>query len=284
MHVESFFDSATATFTHIIVDERTKKCAVVDSVLDFDQDAAKVSTHSADRVIDYVQSNGLTNEWLLETHIHADHITASFYLKERIGGRQAMGAGIKDVLTLWVPKFQTQQDTPTSGEQFDSLFEDGDTFCIGSLEVKVWHTPGHTPACVSYLVEDAVFVGDTIFSPHIGSARCDFPGGSAKDMYQSIQRFYSLNDKTRLFLCHDYPKEGQEPLVCMTVGEQKNTNIQIQPDTKLEDYVEKRQRRDAKLNVPKLLYPSIQTNLRLGDFGDKASNGLHYLKIPVNAF
>jgi glyoxylase-like metal-dependent hydrolase (beta-lactamase superfamily II) len=283
MHVETFHDPQTATFTHIVVDQATKKCAVIDSVMDYDQDAARVSTKSADKVIAYVNENGLTNEWILETHIHADHITASFYLKEHIGGKQAMGAGIKDVLALWVPKFDTSEDTPISGDQFDALFNDGDTFKIGSLDVTVWHTPGHTPACASYLVEDAIFVGDTMFAPHIGTARVDFPGGSAKDMYETIQRFYSLPDETRMFLCHDYPKDGEQAKAVITVGEAKATNVMIKPDTSMEEYIEKREARDSQLPVPKLLYPSIQTNMRLGDFGVKSPNGLQYIKIPVNA-
>ncbi len=283
MHIETFHDPATATFTHVIVDESTKKCAVIDSVLDYDQDAARATTDSADKVIAYVKENSLSNEWILETHIHADHITASFYLKEHIGGKQAMGTGIKDVLALWVPKFDTSEDTPISGDQFDVLFNDGDTFKIGSLDVTVWHTPGHTPACASYLVEDAIFVGDTMFAPHIGTARCDFPGGSAVDLYNTIQRIYTLPDETRVFLCHDYPQEGDQPLAMITVGEEKAQNVQIRPETSLEEYVEKREARDKSLNVPKLLFPSIQTNMRLGDFGVKSPNGLQYIKIPVNA-
>lgn len=283
MHIETFHDKDTATFTHVVVDESTKKCAVIDSVLNYDQDAGRTTTTSADKVIAYVKENGLTNEWLLETHIHADHITASFYLKEHIGGKQAMGTGIKDVLALWVPKFDTCDDTPISGEQFDELFEDGDTFNVGSLEVTVWHTPGHTPACASYLIEDAVFVGDTMFAPHIGTARVDFPGGSAKDMYETIQRFYTLPDDTRIFLCHDYPQEGEQIKTVITVGNAKANNVMIKPTTTREEFVAKRQARDSKLAVPKLLYPSIQTNMRLGDFGKKHPNGLQYIKIPVNA-
>lgn len=283
MHIETFHDPATATFTHVIVDESTKKCAVIDSVMDYDQDAARTSTKSADKVIEYVRAQGLTNEWILETHIHADHITAAFYLKQHIGGKTAMGSGIRKVLALWVPMFETSEDTPITGEQYDCLFEDGEEFEIGSLKVKVWHTPGHTPACGSYLVEDAIFVGDTIFAPHIGTARCDFPGGSAKDMYATVQRIYSLPDATRIFLCHDYPKDEAAPLHCITVGEEKEQNVMLRPETTLEEYITKREARDKTLSAPKLLYPSIQTNMRLGDFGVKSANGLQYIRIPVNA-
>lgn len=283
MHIETFHDPATATFTHVVVDEKTKQCAVIDSVLDYDQDAARSSTKSADRVIEYIRTQGLTNEWILETHIHADHLTAAFYLKQHIGGKTAIGSGIRKVLALWVPMFETSADTPITGEQYDQLFEDGDTFTIGSLPVTVWHTPGHTPACGSYLIEDAIFVGDTMFAPHIGTARCDFPGGSATDMFHTIQRIYSLPDSTRIFLCHDYPKDGEAPLHCITVGEEKQQNVMIRPETTLEEYVTKREARDRSLSAPKLLYPSIQTNMRLGDFGVKSANGLQYIRIPVNA-
>lgn len=283
MNIKTFYDNDTATFTHIVIDEVTKKCAVIDSVLNYDQDAARSSTKSADQVIQYIKENDLTNEWILETHIHADHISAAFYLKQHIGGKTGIGSGIKDVLALWVPKFNISEDTPITGEQFDHLFEDGDKFNIGSMEVIMWHSPGHTPVCGSYLIEDAIFVGDTIFAPHIGTARCDFPCGSAADMYKTIQRIYTLPDDTRIFLCHDYPKEKGRQLHMITVSEEKAQNIMIKPETSLEEYVEKRETRDAKLAVPKLLYPSIQTNLRLGDFGVKSSNGLQYIKIPVNA-
>lgn len=284
MHVQTFHDTDTATFTHVLVDEATQTCAVIDSVMDYDQDAAKVSTKSADRVIEYVQQNNLTNAWILETHIHADHITGAFYLKQHIGGKTAMGARMKEVLALWVPKFETHEDTPISGEQFDALFNDGDMFHVGTLRVKVWHTPGHTPACATYLVEDAAFVGDTMFAPHIGTARCDFPGGSATDMYKSIQRLYTLPDNTRLFLCHDYPQQGSQAVSCITVGEEKQQNVMITPQTTLEQYVRKREARDKTLRVPRLLFPSIQTNMRLGDFGVKSANGLQYIKIPVGLF
>ena len=282
MHVETFHDPETATFTHVVLDESTGKCAVIDSVLDYDQVAARVTTSGADKVIKYIKDNNLTNEWILETHIHADHITASFYLKEHIGGQQAMGSGIKDVLALWVPRFDTSKDTPISGEQFDRLFEDGDSFKIGSLDVTVWHTPGHTPACASYLVEDAIFVGDTIFAPRMGTARCDFPGGSIDGMYRTVQRIYTLPDETRVFLCHDYPEAGGQPIAVTTLAQEKAENVQIKPETSLDEFSEKRRARDKSLAAPKLLYPSIQTNMRLGDFGVRSPNGLQYIKIPVN--
>ena len=282
-HVESFYDDQTSTFTHVVVDESTKQCAVIDSVLDYDQDAAKFSTASADKVIAYIKGKGLTNQWLLETHIHADHITGAFYLKQHIGGKTAMGTGIKKVLETWVPLFDTEGDTPLTGDQFDQLFADGDTFDIGGLNVRVMHTPGHTPACATYVVEDEIaFVGDTIFNPNLGTARCDFPGGSAHDLYQSIQKLYALGDDVVLYLCHDYPKGDDKPLVKISVADQKKMNIMLDGQTPEADYINRREARDQTLAVPKLLLPSIQTNMRLGSFGPKHANGIQYIKIPIN--
>lgn len=285
MKVKTFFDDATATFTHIVIDESTNKCAVIDSVLDYDHFSGMVKTDSANQVIAYIKEHNLSNEWILETHIHADHITASKYLQTHIGGKTAMGVGIKDVLKIWVPMFNDSDATPITGEQFDLLLDEGDEIKIGNITLTTWLTPGHTPACASYYCKEskAIFVGDTIFAPHIGTARCDFPGGSASDLFKTIQRFYSLDDDTTIYLCHDYPEEGNEPLANITVGEEKRRNVQIQPNTEYEEYVAKREARDATLAVPKLLFPSLQTNLRLGDFGVKSDNGLQYIKIPINA-
>lgn len=285
MLVKTFHDNATATFTHIVVDESTKKCAVIDSVLDYDHFSGSVKTASADAVIAYIKENNLTNEWILESHIHADHITASSYLKTHIGGQTAMGKGIVDVLAIWVPMFSNQIDTPISGEQFDLLLDEGDTINIGNITLTTWLTPGHTPACASYYCAEskAIFVGDTMFAPHLGTARCDFPGGSAADLFKTVQRFYTLPDETQVYLCHDYPDEGEEAISVVSIADEKANNIQIKPDTVFAEYVVKREARDATLAVPKLLFPSIQTNLRLGDFGVKSENGLQYIKIPVNA-
>lgn len=283
MHVESFYDTTTSTFTHVVVDQSTRKCAVIDSVLDYDQDAAKFSTKSADSVIAYIREHQLENQWLLETHIHADHITAAFYLKQHIGGKTAIGTGIKKVLETWVPLFEAEGDIPLTGEQFDVLFADGDTFEVGSIQARVLHTSGHTPACATYIVEEKIaFVGDTIFNPNLGTARCDFPGGSAVDLYRSIQKIYALGDAVTLYLCHDYPKGDDKPLAKITVGEQKATNIMLSGHTTEADYVARRTARDKTLAVPKLLLPSIQTNMRLGSFGPKHKNGVQYIKIPVN--
>lgn len=281
MQVQTFHDTATATFTYLIVDEITKQCAVVDSVLNYDQFSGTVSHQAADEVIAFIKQHGLENQWILETHVHADHITAAHYLQEKIGGKIAMGSGIKTVLEYWVPKFETEVDTPLDGSQYDMLFDEGDTFNIGTLQAKVWHTPGHTPACASYLIENAIFVGDTIFAPHLGTARCDFPGGSAEQLFNTVKRFYTLPNNTRVYLGHDYPKEGTEPECSTTIGESKRANIQIKADTTLDEYVSKREARDATLAVPKLLLPSLQANLRNGQFGKPSAKGTQFIKIPV---
>jgi glyoxylase-like metal-dependent hydrolase (beta-lactamase superfamily II) len=281
MHIETFFDPKTSTFSHLVVDESTATCAVIDSVLNYDQDAAKASTESADEIIAYIKENSLNNQWILETHIHADHISAAHYLQQHIGGRTGIGSGIKNVLTMWVPIFDTGSDTPIDGSQFDQLFNDGDTFKIGSLQVQVMHTPGHTPACASYHIENAVFVGDTLFAPRLGTARVDFPGGSAKDLYQSIQKIYQLPNDTPIYLCHDYPEEGETPNYLTSVAEQKTNNKMLKANTSLAEYIAKREARDKELSVPKLILPSIQSNMRLGDFGEPAENGIRYIRIPL---
>ena len=282
MHIESFYHQDTATWTYVVVDKSTHTCAVIDPVLDYDQDAARYSAESVTEVIKYIKSQNLTVEYLLETNIHADHISASHYIKQQLGGKTGIGSGIVKVLNHWVPIFETNNDTVTDGSQFDQMFADGDTFQIGGLNGRVIHTPGHTPACVSYYIESAVFVGDTLFAPDGGTARVDFPGGSAEDMYRSIQKLYALPDETVMYLCHDYPAEGQQPRKSFTVGEQKLHNKMLQADTSLREYTEKRQNRDATLAVPRLLLPSIQTNMRLGSFGAISEQGTQFIKIPIN--
>jgi len=282
MKIQHFYDKDTATFTYIVVDEATNKCAIIDSVLDFDISSGKFSYNSCQKVIDYVQENSLKVEWILETHAHADHITGSSYLKEKLGGKIAIGAKIIDVLQYWVPVFNSFDDTPLDGSQFDHLFQDEEEFAIGSLKVKVMHTPGHTPACSCYLIEDSIFVGDTIFSPKLGTARTDFPGGSAEMLYDSVRKILSLPQNTKIFLGHDYPENGSEPTFCITVAEQKLNNILINDNISKENYVETRNKRDAGKAVPRLLYPSIQVNLRAGKIGNRESNGKNYIKIPIS--
>ncbi len=282
MLVKSFFHEDSNTFSYVVIDTTTNACAVIDSVLDYDQDAAHYSTESADQIIAFVKEKALTVQWLLETHIHADHISASSYLQQQLGGRTAIGSGIIDVLHHWVPVFETDDDTALDGSQFDDLFADGERFQIGRLEVKVIHTPGHTPACVSYHIENALFVGDTLFAAPRGTARVDFPGGSAELLYNSIQKLYQLPDNTQVYLCHDYPEAGVEPQYCMTLAEQKQSNAMLSADTSLAEFKKKREQRDKILTVPKLILPSIQTNMRLGRFGAVSEHGTQFIKIPIN--
>lgn len=284
MHVHHFFDQDTATFTYIVSDEKTQQCAIIDSVLNYDMNAGKTSTVSADQVITYIQEHNLTVEWILETHAHADHLTASHYLKEKLGGKIGIGEHIKKVLDYWVPLFNTEHDTKLDGSQFDHLFKDEEIFFIGSLEVKVIHTPGHTPACVSYIINDAVFVGDTLFMPYVGTARTDFPGGSARTLYHSIHKILALPDDTKVYTCHDYPPEGQKIRYMSTVAEQKATNVMVHEGITEEEYIATRYAKDTGKAVPRLLLPSIQVNLRAGDLGKPANNGIHYIKIPLNQF
>lgn len=280
--IKTLFDPDTSTFTHIVVDPSTKKVAIIDSVLDYDQYSGRTSTKSADQVIAYLKENSLTTQWILDTHIHADHITASHYLKEKLGGKIGIGAQIKDVLALWVPIFNTGKDTNLDASQFDHLFEDGEVFKLGNVDVMVMHTPGHTPACSSYLIEDAIFVGDTIFMPDIGTARTDFPGGSAATMYDSVRKILSLPDNTRIFMCHDYPPEGRDVAWVATVKDQKEKNILIHDGISKDEYVAVRNKRDEGKAVPRLLLPSVQANLRAGTFGTPEDNHVRYIKIPVD--
>jgi len=282
INIKTFFDPDTATFTHIVSDPNTQKCAIIDSVLDYDQYSGRTKTKYADQVIDYINKGELSIDWIIDTHIHADHITASHYLKEKLGGKIGIGAKIKDVLALWVPIFNTEKDTNLDASQFDHLFEDGEVFKIGTVDVKVIHTPGHTPACSSFLIEDAVFVGDTIFMPDIGTARTDFPGGSPATLYDSIQKILSLPLNTKIFMCHDYPPAGREVMCVTTVKEQKENNVLIHEGISKEEYVAVRTKRDEGKPVPKLLLPSIQANLRAGTFGLPEDNNVKYIKIPVD--
>lgn len=282
MRIQHFYDSMTATISYVVWDESTKKCAVIDSVLDYNPESGKTSTRSSDQIIDYIEQQSLKVEWILDTHIHADHLTGSQYIKHKLGGKIAIGEKISEVLDHWVPLYNTQNDTPFDGSQFDHLFKDEEQFNIGKLQAKVIHTPGHTPACVSFIIEDAVFVGDTLFKPQSGTARADFPGGSAQTLYQSIQKIFSLGDHTRIYLCHDYPEAGQEPTWMTTVAEERKNNTMINDGISKEQYIKLRSERDKNLAVPRLLLPSIQVNLRAGDLGEPEQNGIQYIKIPLN--
>ena len=280
--IKTLFDSGTATFTHIVSDPSTHKAAIIDSVLDFDQYSGRTGNKSVDQVISYIKENNLTVEWILDTHIHADHITASHYLKEKLGGTIGISVKIKDVLAIWVPIFNTGKDTNLDASQFDRLFEDGEVIKLGNVDVKVLHTPGHTPACSSFYIEDAIFVGDTVLMPDLGTCRTDFPGGSAAILYDSIRKILSLPDDTRIFMCHDYPLNGRDVSWLTTVKEQKEYNSLIREGITKDAYVTARNKRDKGKAVPKLLLPSIQANLRAGTFGTPEDNTIRYVKIPID--
>jgi glyoxylase-like metal-dependent hydrolase (beta-lactamase superfamily II) len=278
--IRAFFDEPTNTVTYLVSDQQTKTAAVIDPVLDFDYRSGEATTQSADRILAASKDAGVTIAWLLETHAHADHLSAAPYLKLTTGAKVGIGAHICEVQRIFRPIFNLP-DVSGDGSEFDQLFSDGDRFHIGSLKVEVLHTPGHTPASVSYKMGDVVFVGDTLFMPDYGTARADFPGGSARSLYRSIRRLLALPDNTRLFLCHDYKAPGRDKYAWeTTVGEEKARNIHLR-DVSEDEFVAMREARDATLPTPLLLLPSIQVNIRGGRFPAPESNGVHYLKIPV---
>jgi glyoxylase-like metal-dependent hydrolase (beta-lactamase superfamily II) len=281
--VETFFDETTFTATHLVVDPASGRAAVVDTVRDYDPKAGRTSSESADRLIAHVREKGYEVEWLLETHCHADHLTASPYLKDKLGGRVAIGEHIRTVQKTFKAIFNAEPSFATDGSQFDRLFADGDTFKIGALEGRVIHTPGHTPACITYVIGDAAFVGDTLFMPDYGTARCDFPGGDAATLYRSIQKIFALPGETRLFLCHDYKAEGRDEFVWQTtVGEEAAHNKHVHRGVAEEAFVRMRTERDATLDMPVLILPSVQVNMRAGHLPPPEDNGVSYLKIPLN--
>jgi glyoxylase-like metal-dependent hydrolase (beta-lactamase superfamily II) len=282
--VHSFFDEATFTASYVVHDPVSHKAAVIDSVLDFDPAAGRTSTASADAVIAYVQAEGLTVEWLLETHAHADHLSAAPYLQERVGGRLAIGAEITTVQRTFGKLFNAGTEFEPDGSQFDRLLSDGDTLTIGELEVAVLHLPGHTPADIAYVIGDAVFCGDTIFMPDYGTARADFPGGDARQLYRSIRRLLSLPAEARLFLCHDYKAPGRDSFVHeTTIGQQRATNVHVHDGVSEDEFVAMRTARDATLSMPRLILPAVQVNMRGGELPPPEANGTRYLKIPLDA-
>jgi len=283
-HVKAFFDEETFTVSYVVTDPETKHAAIVDSVLDYAYNSGRTSTKSADDVIAYVKAQGLTIDWLLETHAHADHLSAAPYLKEQLGGTIGIGSQIKRVQTVFGDVFNAEPDFCRDGSQFDHLFEDGETFKIGNLEGRAMHTPGHTPACMTYVIGDAGFVGDTLFMPDYGTARCDFPGGDARVLYQSIQKIFALPDETRLFMCHDYKAPGRDDYRWeTTVADERENNIHVGHGKSEDEFVEMRTVRDATLDMPRLILPSVQVNMRAGHMPPAEDNGVTYLKIPLNA-
>jgi len=282
--VRGFFDPVTATWSYVVYADghADKRCAVIDTVLDYDIHSGRTKTESADRVIDFIKKKGLEVQWVLETHIHADHLTGSAYVKEKLGGKSAISKHILKVLETWEPIFHNEADTPLMGYQFDHTFADDEVFTVGPFEAHIIHTPGHTPADTTYIIGDAVFVGDSMFLPDVGTGRCDFPGGSADDSYNSSRKLLSLPEGYRMYVGHDYPPNGLRAPQCMaTIGEQKRANVRVGDGITKEQYVTKRNKDDHGKEVPKLLLPSIQVNLRGGTFG-QATDGVQYVKLPVD--
>jgi glyoxylase-like metal-dependent hydrolase (beta-lactamase superfamily II) len=280
--VTAFFDEATFTVSYVAADPETGRAAVIDPVLDFDPASGRTSTTSADKLVDFVESKDLTVDWILETHVHADHLTAAPYIEQKLGGKTAIGGNVTAVQETFKGVFNIE-DLATDGSQFGFLFEDGDEFSIGSIKGSVIGTPGHTPACVTYLVGDAAFVGDTLFMPDFGTARTDFPGGDAGMLYDSIQKILALPGGTRLFMCHDYKAPGRDEFKWETsVAEQRESNVHVNTRVSRDEFVAMRKGRDAELGMPKLILPSIQVNVRAGRLPEPESNRVRYLKIPLD--
>ncbi|MNG73554.1 putative metallo-hydrolase [compost metagenome] len=286
LHVEALFDEATSTLSYLVMDGETRKCALIDSVLDYDPKSGRTCTASADRLVARVEALGAQVQWILETHVHADHLSAAAYLKEKLGGHTAIGAHITQVQQVFGDLFNAEPGFARDGSQFDVLLVDEEGFRIGNLHARALHTPGHTPACMSFVVEDcgekAVFVGDTLFMPDYGTARCDFPGADARTLYRSIRRLLAFPDQTRLFMCHDYLPGGREMRYVTTVAEQRASNIHIHHGIDEDSFVTMREARDATLDMPVLILPSVQINMRSGHFPEPEENGVSYLKIPLN--
>ena len=282
-NVHAFFDPDTWSLTYIVQDPNSGSCAIVDPVLDYEAASGQTTTESADGVVAKVEAENLTVEWILETHVHADHLSAAPYLQKRLGGRIGIGAHISEVQNIFGNLFNAEPEFQRDGSQFNQLFADGDTFAIGGLTVTAMHTPGHTPACMTYHIGDSLFVGDTLFMPDFGTARCDFPGGNARALYQSIQRLFTLPPETRIFMCHDYMPNGREMRYESTVGEQKKFNIHLHDGISEGEFVTMRSAKDKTLGMPALMLPSVQVNMRAGELPPPEDNGIRYLKIPLDA-
>jgi glyoxylase-like metal-dependent hydrolase (beta-lactamase superfamily II) len=281
--VEARYHADTGTWSYVVSDPATKAAAIIDPVLDYEQKGARTSTVSAQALLDHVEARGLSLRWILETHAHADHLSAAAWLQERTGAPIGIGAGIRSVQAAFKPIYGLEPEFPTDGSQFDRLFSDGERFALGELEVEVIATPGHTSDSLSYRIGDAVFVGDSIFMPDGGTARCDFPGGDAEVLYASIQRLYALPDATRVFVCHDYGPGGREPRAQTTIAEQKAANIHVRAGTPAADFVELRSKRDATLALPALILPAVQVNIRGGRLPPPRADGRRYLNLPLDA-
>jgi glyoxylase-like metal-dependent hydrolase (beta-lactamase superfamily II) len=281
--VAAFFDMDTATFSYVVKDPSSPACAVIDSVMDINYPSGTLGCQGADAIINYIKQHKLRVEWHIETHVHADHLSAAPYIQQQLGGKIGIGDKITVVQETFAKVFNTGAEFKRDGSQFDHLFHDGEKYRVGNLDAVALHTPGHTPACMTHVIGDAAFVGDTLFMPDQGTARADFPGGSARTLFKSIQRLYQLPDETRLFMCHDYPE--QREVACeTTVAAEKVGNIHANQQVSEADYIKRREARDATLEMPRLILPSLQVNMRAGHLPPAESNGMTYLKIPVNAF
>tara|TARA_R110001599_G_scaffold44102_4_gene131783 strand:+ start:3283 stop:4149 length:867 start_codon:yes stop_codon:yes gene_type:complete len=283
--VTHFFDEPTNTFSYVVQDPDSRACAIIDSVLDFDYAAGRTDVRSANTIIAFIREHDLDVVWILETHVHADHLSAAPYLHEQLGGKTGIGANIVKVQEIFGKAFNAGSEFVRDGSQFDALFEEGDTFAVGQLQGQVLHTPGHTPACLTYVIGDAAFVGDTLFMPDYGTARCDFPGGDARTLYHSIQKVLALPEQTRLFLCHDYKAPGRDTFQHETsVAEQRSENVHVHEGISEDEFVKMRTERDATLGMPRLIIPSVQVNMRAGELPPAEENGTVYLKVPLNFF
>lgn len=282
--IKSFFDQDTFSMTYVVSDKATAMGVIIDSVLNFDPASGKTTTSSADEVCAYVEENDINIQYIFETHVHADHITASPYLQNKLGGKTAIGEGVKLVQKTFAPVFNIEDSCKADGSQFDLLLKDGDQLTLGESSIKVMHTPGHTPACVSYVIDDAVFVGDTLFMPDFGTSRTDFPGGNAKTLCASLRALLSLPNETRMLMCHDYAPGGREYMWETTVAEQKQNNIHIHDGISDDEFIAMREGRDKSLGMPRLILPAVQVNIRAGLLPKAEQNGVQYLKLPINQF
>jgi len=283
--VHGFFDPVTFTASYVVQDPESSACAIIDPVMDFDAASGRTHTESANKIVAHIGAHDLQVQWIVETHVHADHLTAAPYLQEKLGGKTVIGAPVTIVQQAFRKIFNTGTDFPLDGSQFDRLIQDGEKLYIGGLELRAMHTPGHTPACMTYLAGDAAFIGDTMFMPDYGTARADFPGGDARALYRSIRKILALPPETRLFLCHDYQTPERKQFVWeTTVAAQKSGNVHVHDGISEEDFVKMRTARDATLNMPALILPSVQINMRAGHFPPAEENGVSYLKLPLNYF
>ena len=281
--IKGFFDEETSTISYVVYDVTSKKCAVIDSVLDFDFSSGTIDYHNAEKIISFIEKMKLDLEWLIETHVHADHLSASPYIQKKLGGKIGISEKITDIQNIFGKTFNAGTDFQRDGSQFDRLFKDNDEYKIGSIKCKVINTPGHTPACTAHVIGNSIFVGDTLFMPDLGSARADFPGGDARELYRSIQKILSYPDDTLIFVCHDYPPSSRKVEWVTTVGEQKKKNIHVKTSIGEDEFVKVREARDKTLNMPKLIIPSIQVNMRAGNLPPAEDSGDVFIKVPINS-